>query len=638
MRHFKALCRLGIILGCLLLTTVSAVAVEYTEERQPCASHAPLRQPFFGDLHVHTRYSLDASTQGTRITPAQAYRFARGEPIGIQPWTEAGEALRTMQLPRPMDFAMVADHAELFGEVHMCNTPGFEGYDSWECMLYRNWSLGAYYLFNFMSSMQAAHLGMCGKQDRLCKRAAKIPWQDTRQAAEEHYVRSDECTFTTFVGYEWTGMDRGTGGNLHRNVVFRNTEVPPLPITFIDEPSAERLWRSLDKQCINGRGACDAIVIPHNSNLSAGVMFADGFTMDADYARLRQRHEPLLEIMQKGGASECYFKAGITQDELCAFEQRPIDNLAGFNNPPQPDTGFARRVLLEGMAIGERLGSNPYLFGFVGSTDTHLGAAGAVAEWNHIGHGGKGVPATERVPPGLPDLLINNPGGLAVLWAEENSRDALFEALRRRETYATSGPRIVSRLFGGWNFPQDLCSQPDRIEHAYADGVPMGGELTRQGNDRPSFLVLAGRDPGTKTHPGTPLERVQIIKGWITATGEFREKVLDVAGGDRRESAVDTDGCTSPAVGASELCTVWTDLEFNRNERAYYYSRILEMPTCRWSQRICLERGVDCARPETVGEGLEACCAAGHRRIIRERAWSSPIWYRPDVKTSFREY
>lgn len=608
-------------------------AVEYTEERQPCASHEPLMQPFFGDLHVHTRYSLDASTQGTRTTPEQAYRFARGEKIGIQPWTSSGENLRSMQLQRPLDFAMVSDHAELFGEVQMCNSPGVEGYNSWECVVFRNWSWGAYYLFNFMSSMQAAHLGLCGENDHLCRRAAAAPWADMQQAAERQYDRSADCAFTTFVGYEWTGMEPRSGGNLHRNVVFRNAEVPELPITFIDEPLAENLWRRLDEQCNERKDRCDSLAIPHNSNISAGHMFNgrrdDGSEMTEDYASRRQRFEPLMEIMQKGGASECFFAPGTTNDELCAFEQQPIDNLAGFNTPPGPGTGFARRILADGIALERGLGTNPYRLGFIGSTDTHLGAAGAVEESGYIGHGDAGVPARDAVPPGLPDLLINNPGGLAVLWAEENSRDALFEAMRRRETYGTSGPRIVSRFFGGWDYPRDLCARQDRIAQAYAGGVPMGGQLSAGDNRQPAFLVLANQDPGTARHPGMPLQRIQIVKGWLTADGEIREKVFDVAGDAAGAASVDIRTCATRGDGFGELCAVWTDENFQPGEQAYYYSRVLENPSCRWSQRICVERGVDCARPETVGEGLEECCAPQHQRVIQERAWSSPIWYAP---------
>ena len=624
----------GLFYGCLLAISVSAGAVqEYSEKRDPCRLHDEQRQPFFGDLHVHTRYSLDASTQGTLTTPAQAYDFAKGQPLGIQPWDKSGLPLRSIRLNRPLDFAMVSDHAELFGEVHMCNTPGFQGHDSWQCALYRGWSIGAYYLFNFMSSMMASHMSMCGEDDALCKQASVFPWRDTQQAAETAYDRTDECSFTSFVGYEWSGMDPLTGGNLHRNVVFRNADVPDLPLSFIEEPSAERLWRGLDRECVDAPGACDAVVIPHNSNLSAGQMFTgrndDGSPMTPQYAALRARYEPLLEVMQKGGSSECFYARGITQDELCAFEQQPIDNLAGFDRPPRPDTGFARQVLLQGLAIESEMHVNPYQFGFIASTDTHLGAAGQVSESEFAGHGGKGIPLTDRLPPGLPDLLMNNPGGLAVLWAEENSRDSLFEAIRRREGYATSGPRIISRFFAGWDYPGDLCERQDRIALAYASGTPMGGRLPSALAGAPRFMVIAQRDPGIASRPGTPLQRIQIIKGWRTNTGELKEAVFDVAGDTSNAAHVDEASCTSSGPGENTLCAVWTDETFDVKQGAYYYSRVLENPSCRWSQRICVAMAVDCTRPETVGEGLEQCCADGHREIIQERAWTSPIWYSP---------
>jgi hypothetical protein len=624
----------------LTATSLSGAAVDYTEQRQPCASHDPLMQPFFGDLHVHTRYSLDASVEGTRTTPEQAYRFAQGEKLDIQPWID-GKSARSIQLPRPLDFAAVTDHAELFGEVHMCTTPSVEGFHSWQCMVYRNWSWGAYYLFNYMASMQAAHLGLCGDNDELCQRAAVAPWTDTQQAAESQYDRSADCLFTTFVGYEWTGMQPDTGGNLHRNVLFRNASVPALPITFIDEPTAEGLWERLDQKCIRGLQGCDVLAIPHNPNLSAGYMFSgkgeDGSPMTVDYAQLRRRFEPLMEIMQKGGSSECFYGGGDTPDELCNFEQQPIDNLAGFNNPPGPNTGFARRTLAQGMLLERELGINPYQPGFVASTDTHLGAAGAVAEQGYVGHGDAGVSARLSIPPGLPDLLSNNPGGLAVLWAEENSRDALFASMRRKEAYGTSGPRLISRFFGGWNYPRLICSDPNRIARAYEGGVPMGGELAAQGGDKPTFLVVAGWDPGTTEQPGMRLQRVQIVKGWITADGRTAEKVYDVAGDLPSPAADEFASCAAQDKGFEELCTVWIDDSFKPEQHAYYYSRVLEYPSCRWSQRICMANAVDCSKPETVGEGFRDCCSPKHHRVIQERAWSSPIWYTPPVAAAEQE-
>jgi hypothetical protein len=451
---------LAVMLALTLWSPITSAKPEYSEQREPCSEVAPQKTTFFGDLHVHTRYSLDARTQGTRTTPAQSYQFALGKEIGIQPWTEDGKSLRSMQLSRPLDFAMVSDHAELIGEVHMCHSPRVEGYDSWQCGLFRNWPRAAYYLFNFMASMQKTHLGMCGKDGEKCLRAAQQPWQEMQQAAEDYYDRSANCSFTTFVGYEWTGMNAGSGGNLHRNVVFRNTQVPELPASFIDAPAASLLWDSLDKNCKGAGQGCDSIVIPHNSNLSAGFMFSslddDGNTMSKKYAATRARYEPLVEIMQHKGASECFFSPGVTEDELCAFEQLAKDNIAGFNDPPTPDTGFVRKALVDGLVLEQGLGVNPYQFGLIASTDTHLGTPGAAQEDEFLGHGGAGVSALAEIPPGLPDELLYNPGGLAVIWAHENSRDALFDALSSRETYATSGPRITSRFFAGWEFPADL--------------------------------------------------------------------------------------------------------------------------------------------------------------------------------------
>jgi uncharacterized protein DUF3604 len=614
----------------LFFGPVSSADISYSEQRAPCSERDALKRPYFGDLHVHTRYSLDASTQGTRTTPAQAYEFARGEKIGIQPWSGEGEARRSLQLRRPLDFAMVSDHAELIGEVNMCNSPEIEGYSSWQCLFYRYLPRGAFYLFNYMATMKQTHLGMCGENDEHCLAAAREPWQEMQTAAEKHYDRSDGCAFTSFVGYEWTGMQSDSGGNLHRNVVFRNAEVPALPISFIDGPEAQLLWQGLQEQCLDQAGNCEALVIPHNSNLSAGYMFSGeldgGGVMTSEYAARRRQFEPLTEIMQHKGASECYYAAGIGTDELCAFEQLPKDNIAGYDTPPKPDTGFVRRVLADGLQLKRELGVNPYQFGIIASTDTHLGTPGAADEERFLGHGGAGVPAASEIPPGLPDKLEYNPGGLAVLWAQENSRDALFNAMQRREAYGTSGPRIVSRMFAGWDYPEDLCDSPERIALAYAGGVPMGGEL-QGGGEAPSFLVAASKDAGTADSPGMPLQRIQIIKGWVDAGGKAHEKVIDVAGDGDNGASVDLRSCEPNGNGFAELCAVWKDEEFNPQQDAFYYSRVVENPSCRWSQRMCVAAGVDCSDPSTIGKGYSGCCAADHRPVVQERAWSSPIWY-----------
>ena len=608
-------------------------ARQYSESREPCTRYDEHRQAFYGDLHVHTRYSLDASTQGTQTTPDQAYRFARGEKVGIQPWGENGDAMRSLQLSQPLDFAMVSDHAELIGEVKMCNTPDMDGYGSWQCLLYRHFSRGAFYLFNYMATMKASHLGMCGDDGALCRAASLAPWKEMQEAAEQHYDRSSDCRFTAFVGYEWTGMQPDSGGNLHRNIVFRNENVPYLPASFIDTPQAKKLWLSLGSECNDKEGSCDSLVIPHNSNLSAGYMFSgladDGTAMTREYAELRNRYEPLAEIMQHKGASECFYEAGVTRDELCAFEQQPTDNIAVYDNPPKPTTGFLRSVLSEGMALEQSLGVNPYKYGIIASTDTHLGTPGAAEEHKFLGHGGAGVPARDEVPPGLPDKLEYNPGGLAVVWAAENSRDALFDAMRRKEVYGTSGPRIESRLFGGWNYSDNLCADPDLLAKAYATGVPMGSDLPPASAQAPKFVVFANRDAGVEGFPGSALQRIQIIKGWVDQAGDHHERVVDVAGDANNGASVDIHSCETRGSGFASLCTVWTDDTFNAQEQAYYYSRVVENPSCRWSQRICNAHAVDCGNPDSIGEGLEGCCAQEHRPVIQERAWSSPIWYRP---------
>jgi hypothetical protein len=284
--------------------------------------------------------------------------------------------------------------------------------------------------------------------------------------------------------------------------------------------------------------------------------------------------------------------------------------------------------------LEKQLGVNPYEYGIIASTDTHLGTPGAAREDKFLGHGGAGVPAKDEVPPGLPDKLEYSPGGLAVLWAQENSRDALFDAMRRKEAYGTSGPRIVSRFFGGWNFEKNLCDAPGLVQRAYANGVPMGSVLPQPPVNSglptsPSFLVFARQDAGSEDFPGTPLQRIQIVKGWVDESGERRERVMDVAGDANNGATVKTSNCEAQGAGFANLCAVWTDEQFNADEQAYYYSRVVENPSCRWSQRICVANAVDCSNPDTIGEGLEGCCSVEHRPVIQERAWSSPIWYKP---------
>jgi hypothetical protein len=635
----------------LCLAGGAAPGFERSEERAPCADREPLRRPFFGDLHVHTRYSLDASTQGTRNGPREAYRFARGEALGVQPYDAEGRPLRRYQLERPLDFAAVTDHAELFGELTICETPGLPGYDSLLCRLQRSFPRAAFFVMNTLTSypQHPARRGFCGPDGRFCREAAATPWRDVQEAAEAAYDRGPSCSFTTFVGYEWTAAPGSN--NLHRNVIFRNAVAPELPTTYVEEPTPEGLWRALRRDCLDAAAVlsgakgvpsgaspgCDALVIPHNSNLSGGLMFRLPDDLTAESARVRAAMEPLVEVMQHKGDSECLPDAG-SADELCGFEKLPYANFQGKFVPwlaePPPVASFVRDALKRGLLEQARIGANPFQFGIVASTDTHLATAGLVEERaDYPGHGGAGTPAAHELPPGLPDAVEFNPGGLAVLWAEENSRDALFDAMRRREAYGTSGPRLVARFFGGWDYPPDLCGRSDFAATGYARGVPMGGVLSpRRGEGGPRFAVWALRDPGTERSPGTPLQRIQIVKGWVQ-DGAAREQVLDVAGDAGNGAGVDPNTCEPHGAGADELCAVWSDPDFDAAVPAFYYARVVENPTCRWSARACLAAHVDCSDPGTAREGFEACCDAAVPKTVQERAWTSPIFYVPEPPT-----
>jgi hypothetical protein len=340
-------------LALALFAPAAAAPFERSEERTPCAANDPQRQPFFGDLHVHTRYSLDASTQGTRTRPSEAYAFARGEPLGLQPFAARGEPGRTVKLARPLDFAAVTDHAELFGEVSLCNTPGSPGFDSIACLVYRGWPRLAFF---FMNARGTPRFSFCGEDGRDCLTAAGGPWREMQEAAEAAYDRSAACRFTTFVGYEWTKSVQNAS-NLHRNVIFRNASVPALPASAVDALTPEDLWDALDRDCRDGRAGCDAVVIPHNSNLSSGFMFAPeqlrtGERFSSDNAARRADYERLVEVIQHKGDSECRLGAG-TNDELCTFELLPYDSFMGRFSPfarhlPGPQN-FTRTALGAGL-------------------------------------------------------------------------------------------------------------------------------------------------------------------------------------------------------------------------------------------------------------------------------------------------
>ncbi len=615
----------------LLLPLLLGAGVERTEPRADCAHFDALRRPFFGDLHVHTAYSLDASTQGTRNLPIDAYRFARGESIGLQPYAADGGPLRRARLAQPLDFAAVTDHSELFGELSICSTPGLPGHDSITCRIYRRWPRLAFFLINSRGSVR---FEFCGPDGTFCEEAARGPWADIQQAAELAYDRTPACRFTSFVGFEWTARGPGAS-NLHRNVIFRNQVVPEVALNAIDQPTKEALWDGLAETC-RAEGGCEAVVIPHNSNISGGLMFrtesADGSPLDAVGARLRQENEPLVEVMQHKGDSECS-RSTAPADELCGFEELPYDRFVGRYLPigrkQAGPLNFTRHALAEGLVQYQRLGVNPFKFGVIASTDTHIATPGLVSEEGHPGHGGAGTHLGDLVPDALLDPIEFNPGGLAVLWAEENSRDALFLALRRREAYGTSGPRIIVRFFGGWDYPDDLCQNPRFVSEGYAKGVPMGGDLPpREGTRSPVFAVWALRDPAQGERPPIQLQRVQIVKAWL-ANGEAREAVIEVAGDPMNGASIDLATCLPRGPGFSQLCSVWTDPDFDSRVPALYYARVVENPSCRWNTYACSARRVDCADRATVPRGFAPCCDPANPKTIQERAWTSPIWYTP---------
>ena len=622
----------------LALVALSGIALALAsapaaEARERCSVHDPLRRPWFGDLHVHTLHSLDASTQDTRTTPDEAYRFAKGEPLGLHPFSARGEPSRTVQLARPLDFAAVTDHAELFGELSLCNTPGSPGYDSTVCVIYRGWPRLAFF---FMNARGAPRFSFCGEDGRQCLEAGRGPWQEMREAAEAATDPTPACRFTAFVGYEWTKTVEAAS-NLHRNVIFRGAVVPEIPASAVDATTPEDLWDALDADCREALPGCDAVVIPHNSNLSSGYMFApeklrSGEPFDAAYARRRAGNEPLVEIMQHKGDSECRLGAG-TRDELCTSELLPYDSFMGRFAPfgdftPSP-IDFTRTAQGAGLAYRAALGANPFAFGVIASTDTHLGTPGLVEERGYPGHGGAGKPLGESLPDALLDLIEFNPGGLAVLWAEENSRAALFEAMRRREAYGTSGPRIAFRFFGGFALDEDLC-EGRFAERGYAQGVPMGGELGAPPSPdaAPAFAAWALQDPGVAGSSGVPLQRLQIIKLWLEG-GEAREAVVDIAGDAANGARVDATTCEPEGAGAAQLCRVWRDPDFDPEVDALYYARVVQNPTCRWSSFACNAAGVRCDEARTIRPGWEDCCNDAYPKIVQERAWTSPIWYTP---------
>lgn len=664
-KNGKTLCA-RFLAGMLLLATCQmALAFERTENREPCADHSETRKPMFGDLHVHTSFSFDSYVSSQRNEPSAAYRYAKGMPIILS--DADGEQTVRAQIQRPLDFTAITDHAEFLGPINLCSQDASKAaYWFPACIAGRS----SWYIIQLLAadywakigvvddSQQKAESLICSMDD--CAAAHKAAWQGIQAAAEEHYDRSSECSFTTFVGYEYT--DAPNYSNLHRNVIFRNENVTDTAISTYDTGSKNvpELWRRLRDQCIEGEAGCDVLAIPHNSNLSRGLMFPD--PRSEEEAHDRTFFEPLVELVQHKAASECRFDRIVgqgldTEDELCDFEQVEADNLAMLSTlygevrsdeaEPVPLEKFGRRnmvrnALKDGLALEASSGINPFRLGFIGSTDTHSASPGGAEENNYTGHLGRRDAGYRNVQ----DHFFDNPGGLAVVWAEENSRDAIFEGMRRREAYATSGTRPIVRFFAGSEMAENLCADPDMVPKAYAAGVPMGGELEAT-EDSPGFLVSAAKDPGSPGNPGLDLQRLQIIKGWLDAEGATHEKVYDVAGTPDNGAGVDPQSCAPTGSGHKNLCTVWRDPQYNSKESAFYYVRVLENPSCRWSTLQCQAAGVNpfaenCAEQAAqqtaklqddgaIGDVFGRCCLDAAKEpfyspTIQERAWTSPIW------------
>jgi len=613
---------LSFVLASALACSDATVSDEATDasspQQSPVAaqpSNSPLRNAYFGDLHVHTRHSFDAYVFQVRGSPDDAYRYARGEPI-MHP---SGHELRLES--GPLDFMGVTDHGIYLGAFSSMDDPESSLYDTPLAAELRGLGTGG-----FARAIQALTDGELLELDT--EPAKLAAWNDIVAAAERH---NDPGHFTTFIGYEFT-TSAPDWGNLHRNVIFRSSAVPAAPFASTDSSNPEDLWRWLDGLRAEG---IEGLAIPHNSNGSNGHMFqlatVAGEPFDAAYAELRMRNEPLVEVTQVKGTSEVH-PLLFPNDEWADFEIFPYRIATQLYS--EPAGGYVREAYLNGLLLEDGNGFNPFRFGLIGSTDTHNAAPTPDEDDFHSKVGiNDGTPQRRgSVPLDEPDPDGNaysqgsyhffGASGLAAVWAEENTREAIYDALRRKETFATTGPRLRVRFFAGYDYPDDLADDRERVARADESGVPMGGDLVADGDRIPRFLVVAARDARS-----APLQRVQIVKGWV-ADGRAHDQIHDVACSDGLEpdaqthrcadngATVDLSDCSiSTDVGAAELATVWTDPDFDPSVRAFYYVRVLENPVCRWSTWDALRAGV--ARRSDLPA------------TIQERAFTSPIWFLP---------
>jgi hypothetical protein len=588
-------------------------------------------RPFFGDTHLHTAVSFDAGAFGARLTPRDAYRFARGEEI----MASSGQPAK---LSRPLDFLVVADHSDnmgmfpdLFaGKPEVLADPQAK---TWYDMIKSG--NGAEAALQIIMGFGAGTLpkSMIYGPDT---RPYKAAWQDTVKAAEEY---NDPGRFTAFIGYEWTSNT--AGNNLHRNVIFRDNGdradqvVPFTTLKPLGSDNPRDLWKWM--QAYEDKTGGSVLAIAHNGNLSNGRMFPmiESFTnkpVDKEYVEQRSRWERLYEATQTKGDSETH-SALSPNDEFANFERWDFGNLDGSvsKTPDMLPFEYARSALRNGLKLEAELGTNPYKFGMVGSSDAHTGLA-AMEEDNFFGKTTPQEPSPERISA----VFINNSktkirvmdwqvsaSGYAAVWANENTRESIWDAMQRKETYATTGSRMAVRLFGGWDFEPADAETRNPAAIGYSKGVPMGGDLkTAPDGKVPTFLVAALKDP-----IGANLDRYQIVKGWLDAKGETHEQVYDVAwGGDRKPDAdgkvpsvgstVDVENATwKNTIGAPELIAAWKDPSFDPSQRAFYYGRVIEIPTPRWTAYDAKRFGV---KP-----------LPGTMMTVTERAYTSPIWYTP---------
>jgi hypothetical protein len=610
---------LSVALG-LTACSKSPPAVTSAEPAAPPAAPAlpppnPENNVYFGDVHVHTGWSFDGFTNGSKTTPTDAYAWAQGKAI-------TGSGGPEMKIQTPLDFYMVSDHAEYMGVFNQMANPDSplsktelaKGVTSPDANVRLQTFAG---VLRDMSD---------GKRDPMLSdpALARTVWADIIKAADANYVPGK---FTTFAGFEWTSNPQKR--NLHRVIVFRDTaHLPDLVLSALDSEDPEVLWKWMEDQ--RARGST-LLAIPHNANASDGLMFdlvkRDGKPIDAAYNKTRAENEPLYEITQIKGTSETHPSLSPT-DEFASFEQWDYTLSADFERPTHRKGSFARQALLDGMSQEAKGAGNPFKYGFIGDSDTH-NAAASNEEYNYTGKFAFENDAKVRLAglPGQPEAQKRqveefSSAGLAGVWAPQNTREAIYDAMLRKETFGTTGPMMKVRFFGSFDYAVDDVGKPDFVKLAYARGVPMGGDLKPGTGKAPTFLVSALKDPKSGN-----LDRIQIVKGWIDATGKQHEKIFDVVwSGDRKIGAngklpavgnsVDVKTATyTDAIGAAQLATGWTDPDFKPGERAFYYARVLEIPTPRWNT-------YDAVR-------MKMAPLTHVPATIQERAWSSPIWYTP---------